>query len=65
MEIPDGADHCPNCGARFDGAVETEIVHMDGTVDTSTETFECSECGAEVPANAERCPNCGARFDED
>ena len=31
----------------------------------STETFECSECGAEVPANATRCPKCGAKFDED
>ncbi|MBQ9690270.1 MAG: zinc ribbon domain-containing protein [Candidatus Methanomethylophilaceae archaeon] len=41
------------------------MTHADGTVDTSTETFECSECGKEVPANAKRCPYCGAEFDEE
>ena len=63
-EVPNDASECPRCGARFD-SVETEITHVDGTVDVSSETFECSECGAEVPSNATRCPKCGAKFDED
>ena len=49
----------------FDEKTEAEITHEDGTVDVSSDTFECSECGKEVPANATRCPYCGAEFDED
>ena len=63
-EVPANADRCPKCGAKFDETVN-EVVHKDGTVDTSRETFECSECGAVVPANATRCPKCGATFDDD
>ena len=45
--------------------LRTEIKHADGTVDVSSETFECSECGKKVPANAKKCPYCGADFDEE
>jgi ribosomal protein L40E len=62
-EVPADAKVCARCGVSFD-AVEAEVVHVDGSVDVSTETFECSECGAEVPVNAKRCPKCGAEFEE-
>ena len=63
-EVPADAKTCPRCGVSFD-EVETEIVHADGSVDKTIETFECSECGEQVPSNAKRCPKCGAEFDED
>ncbi|MBR7152991.1 MAG: zinc ribbon domain-containing protein [Candidatus Methanomethylophilaceae archaeon] len=65
-EVPSDAKACPKCGARFDqGSVETEVRHVDGSVDTSTEYFVCGDCGEKVPSNAKRCPKCGATFDED
>ena len=63
-EVPADAKTCPRCGVSFD-EIETEIVHVDGSVDKTVETFECSECGEQVPSNAKRCPKCGAEFDED
>ena len=28
-----------------------------------SETFVCSDCGADVPSNANKCPSCGEKFD--
>lgn len=65
-EVPKDANVCPKCGVRFDtDAVETEVHHVDGSVDTSTEFFVCGDCGERVPANAKRCPKCGATFDDE
>jgi len=63
-EVPVDAKRCPKCGAEFDEE-EFEVMHSDGTVETTGETFGCPECGAAVPMTASFCPKCGAKFGDD
>ncbi|MCL1979326.1 MAG: zinc ribbon domain-containing protein [Methanomassiliicoccaceae archaeon] len=63
-EVPGDAKLCPKCGAPFDEDDEIEIVHADGTSETTRETTVCPECGASVPATASFCTKCGAKFDK-
>ncbi|MDR1690884.1 MAG: zinc ribbon domain-containing protein [Candidatus Methanoplasma sp.] len=59
-EVPGDAKECPKCGAVFDEE-ETEVVHADGTIETTNESSICAECGAEVPATSSFCVKCGAK----
>jgi ribosomal protein L40E len=52
-DVPEDAERCPKCGAKFDEDEE------------EAGEFECEECGADVPEDAKKCPKCGAKFDED
>ncbi|MCL2148460.1 MAG: zinc-ribbon domain-containing protein [Methanomassiliicoccaceae archaeon] len=60
-EVPMDAKTCPKCGAEFDED-EFEVVHPDGTVETTGEAFKCPECGELSPAAATFCIRCGANF---
>ena len=62
-EVPMDAKHCPKCGAEFEED-EFEVVHSDGTVETTKESFKCPECGAEVPGTASFCTKCGTKFNK-
>ncbi len=62
-EVPMDAEECPKCGAKFDEE-EYEVVHSDGTVETTKETMACPECGALSPAASTFCTRCGAKFDK-
>ncbi|MCL1810893.1 MAG: zinc ribbon domain-containing protein, partial [Methanomassiliicoccaceae archaeon] len=62
-EVPSDARRCPKCGAEFDEE-ESEVVHADGSVETTKETFVCRECGAENSAASTFCTKCGAKFNE-
>jgi len=62
-EVPMDATHCPKCGAVFDED-EFEVVHADGTTETTKESFVCPECGAMVPGTASFCTKCGAKFNK-
>jgi len=62
-EVPADAEVCPKCGAKFDGT-ETEVIHSDGSKDTTSETIMCPECGENLPITSKFCPKCGHRFDE-
>ena len=62
-EVPMDAKRCPKCGAEFDEE-EFEVVHADGTVETTKESFVCPECGAVVPVTASFCTKCGAKHNK-
>jgi ribosomal protein L40E len=64
-EVPNDAKDCPKCGAVFDEEDDIEVVHADGTVETTNETITCPECGSIGPATATFCIRCGAKFDGD
>jgi ribosomal protein L40E len=58
-DVPEDAEECPKCGAKFDDEEEEE--KKDTRLKISE--FECDKCGAEVLEDAEFCHKCGEKFD--
>jgi ribosomal protein L40E len=60
-DVPETADACPKCGAKFDdeeGEEEKGAEEMPGE-------FECDKCGAEVLEDSKFCHKCGEKFDDE
>jgi len=69
-DVPADATECPKCGEKFEGEKDEEQKEEAKATTPAkpkgaetSDTFVCSECGADVPADATKCPKCGDKFD--
>jgi ribosomal protein L40E len=60
-DVPEDAEECPKCGAKFDDEEGEE----EKDAGLKLGEFECDKCGAEVLEDAEFCHKCGEKFDEE
>ena len=57
LELNDGIEFCPKCGAKVEGVKEDKM-----PTEQSSSKF-CLYCGGQIDASAKFCPKCGANFE--